>query len=100
MMQPAKNRIRNNVSEQLDRACVRRILAKRNVSSHLIIIDGIPRKNPSKVICVERDEMVSALAPERPDQTFNMAILPGRAERDGPIRDPHRAHPSFEQIAK
>ena len=32
MMQPAKNRMRNNVSGQLDLPCVGRILVKRNVS--------------------------------------------------------------------
>ena len=38
MVQPAKDRMRNNVSEPLDRACAGRVLPKRNVSSHLVII--------------------------------------------------------------
>jgi hypothetical protein len=38
MMKPAKNRMRNNVSEPLDRACAGRILPKRNMRSHLVII--------------------------------------------------------------
>jgi|SRR5580704_1679319 hypothetical protein len=55
MMKPAKNRMRNNVSEPLDRACAGRILPKRNMRSHLVIIDGIFRKDSSKVLRVERD---------------------------------------------
>jgi hypothetical protein len=50
------------------------------VSSHVIIIGGIFRKNSSKVLCVEHNQMISALASDRPDQAFNISILPGRAE--------------------
>jgi hypothetical protein len=58
MVQPAKNRVRNNVSEQLDRTCVGRVLPERNVSSHFIIIGGILRKNSSKVIFAGYDHMI------------------------------------------
>jgi hypothetical protein len=37
-MEPAKDRIRDNVSEPLDRTCAGRVLLKRNVSSHFIVI--------------------------------------------------------------
>jgi hypothetical protein len=83
MAQSPKNRMRNNVSEQLDRTCVGRILPERNVSSHFIIIGGILRKNSSKVIFADYDHMISALAPNRPDQAFNISILPGRARWAG-----------------
>jgi hypothetical protein len=63
MVQPAKNRMRNNVSEPLDRTCVGRVLPERNVGSHLIIIGGILRKNSSKMIFADYDHMISALAP-------------------------------------
>jgi hypothetical protein len=52
MMEPAKDRMRNNVSEPLDRACAGRILPERNMRSHLVIIDGIFRKDSAKVIRV------------------------------------------------
>jgi len=44
MVEPAKDRIRNNVSEPLDRPCARRVLPKRNVSSHFIVIGSVFRK--------------------------------------------------------
>ena len=100
MMQPAKDRMRNNVSEPLDRACAGRVLPERNVSSHLVIIDGVFRKNSPKVLRVEHDQMISALAPDRPDQAFNISVLPGRAERGGPVPDAHCSHPSLERDAK
>jgi hypothetical protein len=37
MVEPAKNRMRENVSDPLDRACAGRVLPKQNVSSHFII---------------------------------------------------------------
>jgi hypothetical protein len=37
MVELAKNRMRNNVSEPLDRACAGRILPERNVNSHFIM---------------------------------------------------------------
>src|SRR5216684_8426511 len=97
MVEPAKNRMRDNVSEPLDRACAGRVLPERNVSSHFIIIGGIFRKNSSKVMFAGYDHMISALAPDRPDQAFNIPVLPGRAERRGPVPDAHRSHASFER---
>ena len=53
MMEPAKDRMRNYVSEPLDRACAGRVLPERNMGSLLVIIDGIFRKDSAKVIRVE-----------------------------------------------
>jgi hypothetical protein len=52
------------------------------------------------MLFTEHDQMICALAPYRPDQPFQISILPGRAERDGPIPDPHCSHPSLERDAK
>jgi hypothetical protein len=79
MVEPAKDRIRDNVSEPLDRACAGRVLPKRNVSSHFIVIGGVFRKNSSKMLCVEHNQMTRTLAPDRPDQPLNISVLPGRA---------------------
>src|SRR6202023_1341326 len=92
--------MRNDVSETLDRACAGRILPERNMRSHLVIIDGIFRKDSAKMLGVERDQMISALAPDRPDEAFSISVLPGRAERGGPVPDAHCSHPSLERAAK
>ena len=49
---------------------------------------------------VEHEQMIRALAPDRADQAFSIPILPGRAERRGPVPDPHRSYASFERDAK
>jgi len=48
MAEPAKDRIRDNIFEPLDRARAGRVLPKRNVSSYLIIIGSVFRKNSPK----------------------------------------------------
>ncbi len=86
--------MRNDVSEPLNQPHARRILRERNMRSRLVIIDGVSRKDSSKVRRVERDQMISALAPDRADQAFSVAVLPGRAERGGPIPNAHGPHNS------
>ena len=85
MVKAAADRMRNNVSEPLDQACVGGVLAERNVTSHSIVIGGIFRKNSLKVPCVDHDQMISALAPDRADQSFNISVLPGCPQRRGPV---------------
>ena len=77
MVEPTKDRMRNNFSEPRDRTSVGRVLPERNVSSHFVIIAGIFRENSAKVLCVDHDQRISALALDRPDQAFNISVLPG-----------------------
>ena len=39
------------------------------------------------MLCVEHDQMIRALTPDRTDQAFNIAVLPGRAKRRGTVPD-------------
>jgi hypothetical protein len=54
-----------NLSDPLDQARTGRVLPERDRSSHLVIVGGISHKNSSKVVCLERDQMVCALASDR-----------------------------------
>lgn len=76
MMQATKDRMRNNVCKPLNRACAGRVLSERNMRSHLIIMGGVFRKDSSKVLRVEPDQMISAIAPVRPNQVFGISPLP------------------------
>src|ERR1700751_3123683 len=88
-----------NLSDPLDQAPSERVLAKRNMGPHLVIVGGVSHKNSSKVVCVERDQMIRALAPDRSDQAFSMSILPGRAVRGRVLPDSHGRHSSLEGAA-
>jgi hypothetical protein len=63
-------------------------------------MSSVFRQKSSKVLGIENNQMIRALAPGRPDQALNMTILPGRVERRGPIPDAHRSQASFEHTAK
>jgi hypothetical protein len=97
---PPQDRVRDDVSERLDRACIGRIFFERDVSSHLVIIAGVFRKNAPKVPLAQHDQMITALASDRPDQALNISILPGRAERRGTISDTHRTDAGLECSAE
>ena len=79
-MQSAQDCMGDDIPDAFDRAPVRRILSERNMRTPPIIIGGEFRKDPPQVLFVEYDQMIGTLAPDRPDQAFNMPILPGRAE--------------------
>ena len=64
-----------------------------------IIIGGELRKDPPQVLFVEHDQMIGTLAPDRPDQAFNMTVLPGRTERSGPVPNAHRLDAACEYAA-
>src|ERR1017187_458708 len=80
VMQSAQDCMCDDVPEAVDRAPVRRILSERNMRTPPIIIGEEFRKDPPQVLFVEHNQMIGTLAPDRPDQAFNMAVLPGRAE--------------------
>src|SRR5262249_2122868 len=96
----AKDRMRNNIPEALDRPSTRGVLAKRNVSPHVIILGRVFRKNSPQVLGVQHDQMIGALAPDRANQAFNITILPRRAERGGSVPDPHGSHASLKSNPK
>src|SRR5262245_32706871 len=58
------------------------------MSSHVIVIGRIFHQDSLKVLCIDHDQMISALAPNRPDQAFNISGLPRRPERRRPVPDP------------
>ena len=99
-MQSAQDCICDDVPEGLDRASVWCILPKRNMRTPPIIIGGELRKDPPQVLFVEHDQMIGTLAPDRPDQAFNMTVLPGRTERSGPVPNAHRLDAACEYAAE
>ena len=65
MVQAAKDRMGNNVSDPFDQARAGGVLPERNMGPHLIIIGGVFHKDSSKLLRVERDQMIRALTPDR-----------------------------------
>jgi hypothetical protein len=57
MVEPVKNRMRDNLSEPLDRSWAGRVLPQRNMTSHFIIIGAVLPKNSPKVLFAEHDQL-------------------------------------------
>lgn len=68
--------------------------------SKWVVIVRVVAQEPPQEPFVEHDDVVQALAADRPDKSFNVAILPGRARRRWAIPDPHRSEPFAEGFAK
>src|ERR1700681_4053570 len=88
------------MAEAFDRTRVRCVLPERSVSSRVIIIGGEFRQNSPQMLFVDHDQMIGTLAPDRPDQAFDTSVLPGCAERGGPIPDAYRPDAGLEYAAE
>src|SRR5215470_1192948 len=94
-----KDRLRDNVSEPLNRACAGCVLAKRKVSPHLIIVRRVRRKNLSQVRLAKDHQPVQALATHGANQPLHIRILPWRSRRDRSVADAHRPNPRTEGMS-
>ena len=68
----------------------RTVLGQRAVRSTLIVIGRIGSKDPAQVRGTHNDDMVEAVAPDRPDHPFGVGVLPGRPRGDRVVADAHR----------
>ena len=67
--------------------------------SRIVVIGHIRKEEVTQVSFAEEDDMVKAFLPDRPNQSFRMAVLPWRSRRGGPITNAHGAKPPFEYLA-
>ena len=67
--------------------------------SDVIVISSIGSQDPAQMRLTQDDDMVHALAPDRPDQPFGKAILPGRGRRGGLVPDAHGAQSARDDAA-
>src|SRR6266849_8733670 len=59
--------------------------------SHAVVIVRIVFQNPTQMFLVQDNDVVQALAPDRSDQPFGKAVLPGRGWCNWLISDAHGA---------
>ena len=68
------------MTEPFDGPSAGRILPEGNVGPNLIVIGRVFRENSPKVLGIEHQQMVRALAPDRADEAFNISVLPRGTE--------------------
>src|ERR1700686_4742599 len=57
--------------------------------SNAVVIGRIAFQNPAQTFLAQNDDMVQTLAPDRSDQPFGKAVLPGRGWCGRLVPDPH-----------
>ena len=63
-----------------------------------IVIAHVGSKDPMQVCLAQGDDMIDALATDRPDQSFGEAVLPRRACGNRLVSDGHGPQPVFDDV--
>src|SRR5580692_4361817 len=64
--------------------------------SNAVVIGRIVFQNPAQMFLAQDNDVVQTLAPDRSDQPFGKAILPGRSWCDWLVPDPHGAQSAYD----
>src|SRR4029453_17784377 len=78
VMKSAQDGARTDHTGSLNRARNRRILVQRSMRSDEIVIVGIGSLDSAQMRLAQDNDVVHALTPDRSDQPFGKAVLPGR----------------------
>ena len=76
VMQSAEDRVRLDIPDPLNGTKGRRIFVQRPVRSDVIVIEGIGSQDPAQMPLAHDHHVVHALAADRSDQSFGIAVLP------------------------
>src|SRR5258708_20434237 len=88
-MKSAQNGARTDHTGSLNRARSRRILVQGSMRSDAIVIVGIGVQDPAQMRLAQDNDVVHTFTPDRSDQPFGKAVLPGRGWCGGLVPDAH-----------
>jgi hypothetical protein len=97
MMEAAEPTDRYDTPDCLRWSVERSILVERKMRADTIVVGQVIGQQITKVPFSQHDDMVETFASDRPDQPFNMTVLPRRAWRDRPISNTHHAEPALDR---
>src|SRR6202051_1944590 len=67
--------------------------------SDAVVVASVRFQNPAQMCLAEDNDVVQALAPDRSDQPFGKAVLPGRGWRGRLVPDAHGAQSACDDAA-
>jgi hypothetical protein len=97
--QSAEPSDRGNTTDGLHGSAQRSILVQRKMRARSVVVGGVVRKQPTKVPLTQYHDMVEALASDRSDEAFYLAVLPWSSRGDGPVSNAHRSQSSCDDSA-
>src|SRR5258707_1606568 len=99
VVKSAKDGARTDHTGSLNGARNRRILVQGTMRSDAIVIVGVGFQDPTQMHLAQDNDGVHALAPDRSDQPFGKAVLPGRGWRGRLVPDAHGAQSACDDAA-
>src|SRR5437879_1572331 len=78
MVKSAQDGVRTYETGSLNRSRIRRIFVQRPMCSDAIVVASVRFQNSAQMCLTRDNDVVQTLAPDRSDQPFGKAILPGR----------------------
>src|SRR3984893_10529833 len=98
-MKSAKDGVSFDASDSLNLASDRRILVQGSMRSDPIIIVGVGFQDPTQMDLAQDNDVLQTLTPDRSDQPFDKAILPGRGWCGWLVPDAHGAQSACDDAA-
>ena len=77
MMKSAQDGARPDYTDPLNPARNGRILIQSQVRPRLILVESVRFQNPAQMRLAQDNDVVRTFTPDRSDQLFDKAILPG-----------------------
>src|ERR1700674_3781751 len=98
-MKSAKDGVSFDASDSLNLASDRRILVQGSMRSDAIITVGVGFQDPTQMHLAQDNDVVHTLTPDRSDQPFGKAVLPGRGWCRRLVPDAHGAQSACDDAA-
>src|ERR1700726_2689730 len=98
-MKSAQDGARTDHTGSLNRARNRRILVQGSMRSDAIVIVGVGFHDPTQMHLAQDNDVVHTFTPDRSDQPFGKASLPGRAWCDRLVPDTQGAQSAPDDAA-
>src|SRR5258708_4924150 len=92
MMEPAEHRYRCDAAGLLPPSKIWSVFIQGEMGPDLIVVKSVVLQNATQLRFVEHDQVIEAFAPNRADETLEVAVLPRRARRGRMIADTHRSN--------
>ncbi len=77
---------------RLNGSRLRCVQLERKMPPRSMVIPEVPIQHLPEMLLAEHDHVIEALAPDTPDDSFHVWVLPGAARRDHHLFDPEVPH--------
>jgi hypothetical protein len=76
-MESAKEWDGDDRSSRMDRTAERSVLRESEMGTGAIVVFGVGPEDPAKMRFAQDHDMIQTFSPDRPDEPFDVSVLPG-----------------------